>query len=110
MTETMQTIKDLMKHQHISQRSMAEKVGVTEATMSRWINGTRNPDIQYVEKMAETCGCRLVVLDESRQTGRWIRYLSELGVGFWMCSVCRCMEKERSLWCPNCGSRNGGKK
>ena len=61
MTETMQVIKDLMRLQHISQRDMAEKVGVAEATMSRWMNGTRNPDIQYVEKMAEICGCKLKV-------------------------------------------------
>lgn len=66
MTETMQTIKDLMRLQNISQRDMAEKVGVAEATMSRWMNGTRNPDIQYVEKMAEVLGRSLIVGYERR--------------------------------------------
>lgn len=107
MTETMQTIKDLMKHQHISQRNMAEKVGVAEATMSRWINGTRNPDIQYVERMIKILSYKLSYGDMYKH-GRWIKCINENGQAFYLCSVCKCGEEESSNWCPNCGSKNGG--
>lgn len=107
MTETMQTIKDLMKHQHISQHSMAEKVGVTEATMSRWINGTRNPDIQYVERMIKVLSHKLVYGDMAKR-GRWIKCIDENGHAFYLCSVCKCGVEESFNWCPNCGSKNGG--
>lgn len=107
MTETMQTIKDLMKHQHISQRIMAEKVGVTEAAMSRWINGTRNPDIQYVERMIKILSYKLSYGDMTKR-GRWIKCIDENGHAFYLCSVCKCGVEESFNWCPNCGARCGG--
>lgn len=59
MTQTVKTIKNLMVKQGVSQRLMAEQIGVTEAAMCRWMQGTRNPSILYVEKMAKVLGYRL---------------------------------------------------
>lgn len=61
MTQTVKVIKNLMKEHGMSQKFMAEQIGVTEAGISRWMQGKRNPDIQYVEKMAEVLGYKLSI-------------------------------------------------
>lgn len=62
MTKTMVFIKQNTQKQNISQAYLANKLGVTEVTISRWFNGTRNPQIQYVEKMFEILGYQLNVI------------------------------------------------
>lgn len=62
MTKTMVFIKQNTQKQNISQAYLANKLGVSEVTISRWFNGTRNPQIQYVEKMFEILGYQLDVI------------------------------------------------
>lgn len=62
MTQTVKVIKNLMDKQGVSQRYMAEQIGVTTVTICRWMNGTRNPDIQHVEKMAKVLGYKLSIV------------------------------------------------
>ena len=62
MTQTVKTIKNLMVKQGVSQRLMAEQIGVTEAAMCRWMQGKRNPNILYVEKMAKVLGYKLSIV------------------------------------------------
>lgn len=61
MTETMQTIKKLMEKQGITQRDLAKMIGVTEASVSRWMRGTRTPDIDIIELMADALGYKVKV-------------------------------------------------
>lgn len=42
----------LLKERSISQRELAETVGVTEASMSRYMNGSRVPKSEVVANMA----------------------------------------------------------
>ena len=40
----------------MSQKDLAEKLGVTEVTVSRWLNGERDPSIETLNRSAETLG------------------------------------------------------
>ena len=52
MTKTVKQIKAIMAQKNISQEKMSEIIDVTPVTMHRWMNGTRTPNIDYVERMA----------------------------------------------------------
>jgi transcriptional regulator with XRE-family HTH domain len=49
----------------ISQKMLADEIGMTDVTISRWMNGTRHPTIENVEKMADVLG---VTIDISTET------------------------------------------
>ena len=40
----------------MSQKDLAEKLGVTEVTVSRWLNGERDPSIETLNRIAEALG------------------------------------------------------
>ena len=46
-------IYKLLKENNISQRVLAKKIGSTEASVSRYINGTRIPDARTISKIAK---------------------------------------------------------
>lgn len=45
-------IVELMKQEGLSQKELAEKINVTEASMSRYIKGERTPRIDVLVKLA----------------------------------------------------------
>lgn len=45
-----------MREKHISQREMASRVGITELTMSRYINDVRIPNAVVIGKIAKILG------------------------------------------------------
>ena len=48
----MNKIKELLEEKGISQRELAEMVGITEVSMSRYINGERTPKAPIAMKIA----------------------------------------------------------
>jgi transcriptional regulator with XRE-family HTH domain len=46
-------ILDLLEQKNMSQRELAERIGIQEATISRYINGHRKPHSTILAKMAE---------------------------------------------------------
>ena len=40
----------------MSQKDLAEKLGVTEVTVSRWLSGERDPSIETLNRIAEALG------------------------------------------------------
>lgn len=59
MSKTIKQIKTLMLQKHITHEKMAEIIDVTSVTMHRWMNGTRTPNIEYVERMALVLGMQV---------------------------------------------------
>lgn len=49
-------IEMLLKLKKMSQKNLAEKLGVTEVTVSRWLGGERDPSIETLNKIAEALG------------------------------------------------------
>lgn len=43
----------------LSQKELAEAIGVSQATMSRFESGETQPDYPTLRKMAERCGCKM---------------------------------------------------
>lgn len=61
MTEIMLRIKEECEDLNISQRDLAERSGLTEASISRYFNDQRNPNIKNVEAMAKALGLKILL-------------------------------------------------
>ncbi len=49
------------KEQNITQKELSEKTGITQADISRIENGTRNPSLDMIKRLAKGMGMRLKV-------------------------------------------------
>lgn len=57
--DIIQAMIDARSKQHITQKELAERTGITQADISRIENGTRNPSLAMVKRIAEGLGMRL---------------------------------------------------
>ncbi|MBQ6679497.1 MAG: helix-turn-helix transcriptional regulator [Lachnospiraceae bacterium] len=46
------TLKDLTRSRHLYLKDVAEEIGITKTTISRYLTGDRNPDLEYVIRLA----------------------------------------------------------
>ena len=69
MSDLVHSIIENCKLQSITQRELAEKSGITEASISRYFNGERSPNIKNAEKMASALGLRIVMLNAGADNG-----------------------------------------
>lgn len=58
----MKTLKTIIEEKGISQRKLAELVGVTEVSMSRYVNGDRVPKAPIAIKIADVLGIDVTAL------------------------------------------------
>lgn len=56
MKSTGELISTLLEEKDMNQKELAYKTGVSEVTISRYINGTRQPKSDILSKIAETLG------------------------------------------------------
>ena len=59
--DIIQTMINARNEQHITQKELAERTGITQADISRIENGTRNPSLAMVKRLAEGLGMRLKI-------------------------------------------------
>ena len=52
MSEIASTIKIMLRSQNRSQKQMAEALGVTEVTVSRWVKKKTEPNLDMAKKIA----------------------------------------------------------
>lgn len=69
MTDTMKTIKEIMKNRGYTQRDVALIIGVSETSMSRWMKGNRTPNIRIIERIAKAIGFDIVLKHRMDDTG-----------------------------------------
>ncbi|MBR5637276.1 MAG: helix-turn-helix transcriptional regulator [Pseudobutyrivibrio sp.] len=50
---------DARINQHMTQKDLSAKTGITQADISRIENGTRNPSLAMVKRLAEGLGMQL---------------------------------------------------
>ena len=55
-------IKTAMEQQGMKQTDLAKKVGLTETTISRYFNGTREPKLDDLENMLDAVGLRIKLI------------------------------------------------
>ena len=66
MSDLVHSIIENCRLQSITQRELAKKSGLTEASLSKYFNGERTPNIKNAEKMASALGLRIVMLRKER--------------------------------------------
>lgn len=49
-------IENRLKANKMTQKQLAEKLGVSEVTVSRWLSGDRNPSMDTIEQIANILG------------------------------------------------------
>ena len=49
-------IKDLLEVREMSQRQLSKKVGISDQSMSRYINNARTPDVVICDRIAKELG------------------------------------------------------
>lgn len=59
--DIIRAIVDVRTSQNITQKELAERTGVTHADISKLENGTRNPSINLLKKLAEGMGMVLKI-------------------------------------------------
>ena len=97
-------VKSLMYEKGINQRTLAEKIGVNEVTVSRYFSRCRNPNNKRVEKIAEVLGVvpEQILLygedgEEPESAFRRVLYLVKTYSGEW--SHCeRMMVIDKLMW------------
>ena len=57
--DLIQAMIDARKKQNITQKQLSEMTGITQADISRIENGTRNPSLSMLKRLAEGRGMRL---------------------------------------------------
>ena len=57
--DIIQAMIDARNNQHLTQKELSERTGITQADISRIENGTRNPSLAMVKRLAEGLGMRL---------------------------------------------------
>ncbi|MBD2256429.1 helix-turn-helix transcriptional regulator [Pseudanabaena sp. FACHB-2040] len=65
------TLKQLRERAGLTQRQLADVLGVTVTTISSWERGVKKPSLSFaqVQKIIETLGCTLAELVEATQPG-----------------------------------------
>lgn len=54
-----QAMIDTRKQQNLTQRELSERTGITQADISRIENGTRNPSLEMLKRLAKGMGMKL---------------------------------------------------
>lgn len=57
--DIIQAMIDARKQQHLTQKELSERTGITQADISRIENGTRNPSLEMIKRLAKGMGMRL---------------------------------------------------
>lgn len=52
-------IKEIRKRLNMSQADLAEKLGTSVPTVSRYENGERSPDLETAVRIAKALGCKV---------------------------------------------------
>ena len=57
--DIIQAMIDARNEQHLTQKELSERTGITQADISRIENGTRNPSLSMVKRIAKGLGMQL---------------------------------------------------
>lgn len=68
--DIIQAMLDTRKRLNLTQKELSERTGITQADISRIENGTRNPSLNMIKRLAKGMGMRLKLefIPESEHT------------------------------------------
>ena len=72
--DVIRAIVDARTSQNLTQKQLAEKTGINQADISKLENGTRNPSINLLKRLAEGMGMMLKIefVPKTKQTKEFI--------------------------------------
>ena len=82
------TIRDLRERKHMTQLQLAEALGVSDKTVSKWENVKGYPDITLIEPIAKAFGVSLPELLSGNQIKNANVSANMLRSKFYICPVC----------------------
>ncbi len=63
MFEFKTNLREMMESKFMSQKELADKVGVAQVTISNYVRGERMPTFYMMKKLVKALGCRIEDLD-----------------------------------------------
>ena len=85
---TSTTIKSLREKQKLTQAELAEKLGVSSKTISKWETGKGYPDISLLEPIAEVLGVSVAELISGNAVNNVNVSANMLRSNFYVCPIC----------------------
>ena len=82
------TVKQLREAKHITQAELAERIGVSSKTVSKWETGKGLPDISLLQPLAQALGISVIeLMNGERITNRNVS-ANMLRTKFYVCPIC----------------------
>ena len=85
---TSTTIKHLREKQNLTQAELAEKIGVSSKTISKWETAKGLPDISLLQPLAQALNISLIELMNGEQIANKNVSANLLRSKFYVCPVC----------------------
>ena len=82
------TIKQLRENRHLTQAELAEKIGVSSKTVSKWETGKGLPDISLLQPLAQALGISVIELMNGEQIANKNISANMLRCKFYVCPIC----------------------
>ena len=64
------TLRELIRHRNLTQTDLAAALGVSQAMVSKWVNGKRNPKWQTATRIAGALNA-VVVVNPPHKGANW---------------------------------------
>lgn len=82
------TVKQLREAKHITQAELAERIGVSSKTVSKWETGKGLPDISLLQPLAQALGISVIELMNGEQITNRNVSANMLRTKFYVCPIC----------------------
>ena len=82
------TIRQLRESKHLTQAELAEKIGVSSKTISKWENARGLPDVSLLQPLAQALGISVIELMNGEHITNRNRSANMLRGNFYVCPVC----------------------
>ena len=82
------TVKQLREAKHIIQAELAERIGVSSKTVSKWETGKGLPDISLLQPLAQALGISVIELMNGEQITNRNVSANMLRTKFYVCPIC----------------------
>ena len=82
------TIKELRESRKLTQAELAEKIGVSSKTISKWETGKGLPDISLLQPLAKALGVSVIELMNGQPVSNRNLSANMLRTKFYVCPIC----------------------
>ena len=82
------TVRQLRESRHLTQADLAEKIGVSSKTVSKWETGKGLPDISLLQPLAQALGISVIELMNGERIINKNTSANMLRCKFYVCPIC----------------------